>query len=1191
MSKRAAASSTSRQVRSRAVELHELLVGPVTGVLIGGEDVDLHSTSLDVSDNELRALPEAIAQLVALQKLSVCDNKLRALPDEIGELVALQELDVSCNKLGALPEAIGQLVALQHLDVSYNQLCALPKEITQLVKLQTLNVYHNQLGALPKEITQLVKLQELDVSDNQLRALPEAIGKLVTLQKLDVSRNQLRALPEAIGKLVKLQRLDVEHNQLGALPEALDQLVALQYLDVSYNQLCALPKEITQLVKLQELDVSNNQLRALPEAIAQLVALQKLNVCDNKLRALPDEIGELVALQELNVSVNQLGALPEALGQLVALQFLYVDHNQLRALPEAIGKLIALHTLMVYNNQLRALPEAIGSLQMLGDLRVWENPLQRPPLAIADQGIDAIRRYFEALRLGRTVSRTCKLVMVGDGLAGKTSLLRGWRNGCQPSPAAPEARTVNVELATTPLTLDATGAAVAADDASADIHLSCWDLGGQVEYSGVQQAYLTLDALYVLVVHARKTRSDADAADLCRWLDCLQACAPGAAVQPFISHDDSFGTAGARARARRWLSARFREHEEHHAQQPVADGESRPPVLRIQYADTEIPCVNASSGGNESLVRSLQRLHAVATTPGLLPIIGQQLPATWAAAMGFVRAVCKGTNGCAAARAVILEAAGAVRPARRLWRVAPSPPRLYMPEHELRALWESAAAEVVVVLERDQLGEDKAVLIDSFRLSEMRTQILDEALRTLSKQGEIFVAAGIVYLDPAFITSLVSPLLDHQLRDKLDERRDGTVWAELPPQFAAMCKSFARLLVEQAQLQPALLDALWPHQLIRAADRPSVLEHLEHPDVGLLMKQAATPARALHLSDEHYWLVPMRLCEDVPADLASVWPDPGTDGALRLRFELLEGLPLPLHMGIRERCVAAFQKACPVLRCWRSGAVLGLPGAAAAAAMLRVEATAIIVEVRTSGDGKDGLLLHKLHSIVLGVQDRYRLPWRPPPSIPSNQGYEGTCVAHSLLKVVIAQLDAKYGISIDFDRHIQSVIEAADCLSGAHVPDVAERVSNMRTGLASSSGERFQIRVEVQTYESFDQLLGAVSNSQGHIHIVTGTSNHAVVAERLHGAGQVRCRNSHARVGHGAHSNLTRSAFHDFDIVSTTITAKWVPNLRAHVEGEEDGSFIRADDARSGCPAVRESWLRLFGSTMDDLKRALGLPP
>jgi len=275
-----------------------------------------------------------------------------------------------------------------------------------------------------------------------------------------------------------------------------------------------------------------------------------------------------------------------------------------------------------------------------------------------------------------------------------------------------------------------------------------------------------------------------------------------------------------------------------------------------------------------------------------------------------------------------------------------------------------------------------------------------------------------------------------------------------------------------------------------------------------------------------------------------------------------------------------------------AGAVLGLPGAAAAAAMLRVEATAIIVEVRTSGDGKDGLLLHKLHSIVLGVQDRYRLPWRPPPSIPSNQGYEGTCVAHSLLKVVIAQLDARYGVCVDFDRHIQSVIEAADCLSGVHVPAAAERVSSMRTGLASSSGERFKICVEVQAYDSFDELLCAVSNSQGHIHIVTCTSNHAVVAEsRLHGADQVRCRNSHARVGHGAHSNLTRNAFFCFDIVSTTITAKWVPNPRAHVEGEEGGGFISADDERSGCPPVRESWRRLFGSTMDDLRRALGLAP
>ena len=215
-------------------------------------------TMLDVSRNQLTALPEAIGELQALQTLFVVHNQLRALPEAIGELRALQWLDVSWNQLEALPEAIGRLQALQRLDVFNNQLRALPEAIGELRALQTLNVFRNQLRALPEAIGGLQALQRLDLFDNQLTALPEAIGELRALQRLDVGFNQLTALPEAIGRLQALQRLEVFNNQLRALPEAIGELRALQWLNVSYNQLTALPEVIGGLRELKILILRNN---------------------------------------------------------------------------------------------------------------------------------------------------------------------------------------------------------------------------------------------------------------------------------------------------------------------------------------------------------------------------------------------------------------------------------------------------------------------------------------------------------------------------------------------------------------------------------------------------------------------------------------------------------------------------------------------------------------------------------------------------------------------------------------------------------------------------------------------------------------------------------------------------------------------------------------------------------------------
>ena len=80
-------------------------------------------TELDLSGNDLTALPPEIGTLTQLKKLIL--GKYRY--DDEGDIVG-----TIGNKLSALPAQIGQLNQLEELQVVDNQLSALPGEIGQL---------------------------------------------------------------------------------------------------------------------------------------------------------------------------------------------------------------------------------------------------------------------------------------------------------------------------------------------------------------------------------------------------------------------------------------------------------------------------------------------------------------------------------------------------------------------------------------------------------------------------------------------------------------------------------------------------------------------------------------------------------------------------------------------------------------------------------------------------------------------------------------------------------------------------------------------------------------------------------------------------------------------------------------------------------------------------------------------------
>jgi len=74
-------------------------------------------TKLDVSNRDLRRLPDDLWRLHNLWALDVSNNALQILPSRIGDLTRLNRLTLNNNPLRTLPAALKQLSALNVLSL------------------------------------------------------------------------------------------------------------------------------------------------------------------------------------------------------------------------------------------------------------------------------------------------------------------------------------------------------------------------------------------------------------------------------------------------------------------------------------------------------------------------------------------------------------------------------------------------------------------------------------------------------------------------------------------------------------------------------------------------------------------------------------------------------------------------------------------------------------------------------------------------------------------------------------------------------------------------------------------------------------------------------------------------------------------------------------------------------------------
>eukprot|EP00948_MAST-09A_sp_MAST-9A-sp1_P002177 g2177.t1 len=410
--------------------------------------------SFDVSQNQIRCLPENFGTLTHIQSLNLQYNKVTKLPTSFACLKNLKHLFLSGNSLLELPKDFGELHSLEHLEVDNNKIEFLPGTFHQLGNLRDLNISRNRILALI--ILSAVRIEE-EGDAKDWEEFKDKDGSVVYFnKKTGKSRRRVSVLSEKSkeekqrssmtvdGWLSPSSSMNPNHNiddnmssssrlknrrlsldlSIVSSASSLDKKLIKGKQEAAYRKQLAIngetewelridpktghlsfynkvrqkvettcPRELDKFGRLRvlrRLVVNLNGLNELPVSLGRLQFLEVLEANFNSLQELPESIGQLRMLTHLGLCNNQIQKLPESIGKLDKLKVLKLDSNRIKTLPLSISGWKSMEVCWLSNNYLVELPTAFGFLEKMKDIRLSNNPLEFPKQSVVKKGVEAI---------------------------------------------------------------------------------------------------------------------------------------------------------------------------------------------------------------------------------------------------------------------------------------------------------------------------------------------------------------------------------------------------------------------------------------------------------------------------------------------------------------------------------------------------------------------------------------------------------------------------------------------------------------------------------------------------------------------------------------------------------------------------------------------------------------------------------
>ena len=469
-------------------------------------------------DNEICEV-QGLEGLSSLQLLHLNSNQVSEIRGLEG-LSSLQQLDLRSNQINEIRGLEG-LSSLQQLNISNNQISE-TRGLEGLSSLKELRLYNNRISKIhglegllslwsldleSNQISEILgldrlsSLQHLKIGGNYIREIRGLEG-LSSLQELRLFNNQIKEI-RGLGGLSSLRQLDLAFNQISEI-RGLEGLLSLQQLDLTSNQISEI-RGLEGLLSLQELHLASNQISKI-RGLERLSSLQQLNIAGNQIQKICG-LERLSSLQQLNIGGNQIQKIC-GLEKLSSLRYLHLYNNQISE-TSGLEHLTDLEVLDISNNNvsdinglLPWLTRTINPLRIelkdyilnvkRGDLNVYGNPLTTPPMEVVQRGNEAVIEYLEAaLKKNLQPLNECKVIIVGDGAVGKTSLMkRVVYNSFDPD----EPTTHGINKIAWRDIYNAKGE---------NITVNVWDFGGQHLQHSLHQFFFSKRVLYILVLNPR----------------------------------------------------------------------------------------------------------------------------------------------------------------------------------------------------------------------------------------------------------------------------------------------------------------------------------------------------------------------------------------------------------------------------------------------------------------------------------------------------------------------------------------------------------------------------------------------------------------------------------------------------------------------------------------------------------------
>ncbi|MEZ5045272.1 MAG: COR domain-containing protein [Saprospiraceae bacterium] len=467
-------------------------------------------SSLDLSYNNISDA-SFVKELIQLSSLYLSYNKQIKDFSFVKELTQLSSLDLSNNNISDA-SFVKELTQLSSLDLSANNIsdASFVKELTQLSSLD-LRANNISDASFVKELTQL---SSLDLRANNISDA-SFVKALTQLSSLDLSANNISDA-SFVKALTQLSSLYLRANNISdaSFVKELTQLSSL-YLRANNISDASFVKELTQL---SSLDLRANNISD-ASFVKELTQLSSLDLSANPQIKDFSFVKELTQLSSLYLRANNISD-ASFVKELTQLSSLDLSDNKLSGIPAEICHLSSLTNLNLAKNEIKEIPKELMTLNLevvvdneyASGLNLTENPIENPPLEIVKEGRGAMLNYFQQLdELGKAYLYEAKLLIVGKGGAGKTSLARKLLQEDAQLPEEEET-TKGIEIHQLPFTTEG----------GKDFTIHLWDFGGQEIYHATHQFFLTKRSLYVLVDDTREDDKSLHDPSFNYWLQTVR---------------------------------------------------------------------------------------------------------------------------------------------------------------------------------------------------------------------------------------------------------------------------------------------------------------------------------------------------------------------------------------------------------------------------------------------------------------------------------------------------------------------------------------------------------------------------------------------------------------------------------------------------------------------------------------------